>query len=65
MCWNWSDHQEPSWTSYGFSYTTNTPTFHGHLLGHMWNLLEHMSYRIGSSIDKMHFTCIWIDLGCV
>ena len=22
-------------------------------------------YVIGLSFDKMHFTCIWVDLGCV
>ena len=28
---------------------------------------EHMSlfYVIGLSLDKTHFTCIWVDLGCV
>ena len=31
------------------------------------HLLEHMSlfYVIVLSFDKTHFTCIWVDLGCV
>ena len=24
-----------------------------------------MSYRTGKSFDKTHFTCNWVDLGCV
>ena len=34
---------------------------------YVFHLLEHMSlfYVIGLSFDKTHFTCIWVDLGCV
>ena len=38
------------------------------LLGHMWFLYYRtyvMIYVIGLSFYKTHFTCIWVDLGCV
>ena len=36
------------------------------LLGHMWIMLgTYVNIELSNPFDKTHFTCNWIDLGCV